>query len=273
MILFDVNWNPSYDHQAMCRSYRYGQTKPVHVYRLVASGTMEEYVYRRQVIKETIAMHVVDDRSAQRQQGAGTVQDIFFNLKKLKARQQQARKNTYKREDVGDDAVLKSVVNNRNGWLIEWYQQDTLFTVEDSSISEEVGERALRNYQESSKGVDLHSSGTLQSEPFWMTAPRSQLNREQLLRRDQHDVEYQEKLKEARRRNAGFGQTEPTKAKGNLSQLTGSARAEKLLSIGDPWLTDTEQKEKQRILKERGNTLNWLKERLYFVPHNKFNRY
>ena len=27
--------------------------------RLVASGTMEEYVYRRQVIK-TIAMHVVD---------------------------------------------------------------------------------------------------------------------------------------------------------------------------------------------------------------------
>ena len=144
------------------------------------------------------------------------------------------------------------MVNDRNGWLIEWYQQDTLFTVEDSSISEEVGEQALRNYQESSKGVDLHSSGTLQSEPLLITAPRSQLNREQLLRRNQHDVEYQKKLKEARRRNAGFWSNRAYKARGNLSQLTGSARAEKLLSMRDPWLTDSEQKEKQRILKERG---------------------
>lgn len=34
-ILFDSDWNPQQDLQAMARVHRIGQTKPVHVYRLV----------------------------------------------------------------------------------------------------------------------------------------------------------------------------------------------------------------------------------------------
>ena len=39
VILMDSDWNPQVDLQAMARVHRIGQTKTVHVYRLVSSGT------------------------------------------------------------------------------------------------------------------------------------------------------------------------------------------------------------------------------------------
>merc|ERR1719362_1763863 len=46
-ILFDSDWNPQADLQAMDRCHRIGQTKPVHVYRLVTADTIEEKIVER----------------------------------------------------------------------------------------------------------------------------------------------------------------------------------------------------------------------------------
>ena len=41
------DWNPQVDLQAMARVHRIGQTKPVHVYRLVTEGSVEECIVQR----------------------------------------------------------------------------------------------------------------------------------------------------------------------------------------------------------------------------------
>lgn len=52
VVIFDPNWNPSYDLQAQDRAYRIGQTRDVEVFRLISAGTVEEIVYARQIYKQ-----------------------------------------------------------------------------------------------------------------------------------------------------------------------------------------------------------------------------
>jgi len=47
VILYDSDWNPQVDLQAMDRAHRIGQTKPVQVFRLVTEGTVEEKIIER----------------------------------------------------------------------------------------------------------------------------------------------------------------------------------------------------------------------------------
>ena len=44
-ILYDSDWNPQPDLQAMARVHRIGQTKTVHVYRLISNGTIEVSIH------------------------------------------------------------------------------------------------------------------------------------------------------------------------------------------------------------------------------------
>jgi len=51
LVLYDIDWNPATDMQAMARVWRDGQKKHCHVYRLLTTGTIEEKIYQRQVMK------------------------------------------------------------------------------------------------------------------------------------------------------------------------------------------------------------------------------
>lgn len=44
--------DPAHDLQAMDRAYRFGQTRDVHVYRLLGAGSIEELIYARQIYKQ-----------------------------------------------------------------------------------------------------------------------------------------------------------------------------------------------------------------------------
>lgn len=60
LVMFDPDWNPANDDQAMARVWRDGQRKQVFIYRLLSTGSIEEKVFQRQVHKKALSSCVVD---------------------------------------------------------------------------------------------------------------------------------------------------------------------------------------------------------------------
>uniref|UniRef100_A0A0G4HPX4 Uncharacterized protein n=1 Tax=Chromera velia CCMP2878 TaxID=1169474 RepID=A0A0G4HPX4_9ALVE len=63
VIFYDTDWNPAMDRQAMDRAHRIGQTRDVHVYRLICHKTVEENVFSKQLQKRQLDDVVVDKGS------------------------------------------------------------------------------------------------------------------------------------------------------------------------------------------------------------------
>jgi len=51
VVLYDSDWNPQMDLQAMDRAHRIGQTRVVQVFRLITEHTMEEKMIEKQTMK------------------------------------------------------------------------------------------------------------------------------------------------------------------------------------------------------------------------------
>ncbi|KAH8926736.1 hypothetical protein BT69DRAFT_1259025 [Atractiella rhizophila] len=62
LILFDPDWNPASDQQALARVWRDGQKKTCFVYRFIATGTVEEKIFQRQAQKQQLSSCVVDEK-------------------------------------------------------------------------------------------------------------------------------------------------------------------------------------------------------------------
>ncbi|KAG7190042.1 hypothetical protein KM043_006190 [Ampulex compressa] len=60
LVMFDPDWNPANDDQAMARVWRDGQKKPCFVYRFLSTGTIEEKIFQRQAHKKALSSTVVD---------------------------------------------------------------------------------------------------------------------------------------------------------------------------------------------------------------------
>jgi SNF2 family DNA or RNA helicase len=61
VFLLDPWWNPAVEAQAVDRTHRIGQVRPVNVYRLVATDTIEEKVMALKARKAALFSQVVDD--------------------------------------------------------------------------------------------------------------------------------------------------------------------------------------------------------------------
>jgi superfamily II DNA or RNA helicase len=65
VIHYDPWWNPAAEQQATDRAHRIGQDKPVFVYKLIATGTVEERIGRLQERKRALAAGVLDGSDRQ----------------------------------------------------------------------------------------------------------------------------------------------------------------------------------------------------------------
>jgi SNF2 family DNA or RNA helicase len=77
VIIFDFGFNPAWEEQAIGRSYRFGQEKPVFVYRFVAGGTYESNIYNTQMFKTSLASRIVDRKNPHRNAVRNTKQYLY----------------------------------------------------------------------------------------------------------------------------------------------------------------------------------------------------
>ncbi|QBM89018.1 DNA repair and recombination protein RAD54B [Metschnikowia aff. pulcherrima] len=61
LLLFDNDWNPLVDLQAMARIHRDGQRRPVFIYRLFTTGSIDEKIFQRQLMKSSLSDMFLDD--------------------------------------------------------------------------------------------------------------------------------------------------------------------------------------------------------------------
>ena len=60
VVLFDPWWNPAVESQAVDRTHRIGQSKPVFVYRIVTRDSIEEQILELQARKRQLAQDLMD---------------------------------------------------------------------------------------------------------------------------------------------------------------------------------------------------------------------
>ncbi|OHW91236.1 DNA excision repair protein ercc-6 [Colletotrichum incanum] len=77
IVIYDPDWNPSTDLQARERAWRLGQTKPVAIYRLMTSGTIEEKIYHRQIFKQFMTNKVLKDPKQRANFDLSDLYDLF----------------------------------------------------------------------------------------------------------------------------------------------------------------------------------------------------
>jgi len=75
LVLFDPDWNPANDKQAAARCWRDGQKKKCYLYRFLATGSIEEKVFQRQLSKESL-QNVVN--------GEGTLEQSSMSKEELR---------------------------------------------------------------------------------------------------------------------------------------------------------------------------------------------
>ncbi|POY71852.1 hypothetical protein BMF94_5213 [Rhodotorula taiwanensis] len=93
VIIFDSDWNPQNDLQAMDRAHRIGQTKPVLVFRLASANTVEQTILASATKKRKLERVVLGNDTL-----AGDAQDILNKAKGRKTGGSAKRKDEAMRE-------------------------------------------------------------------------------------------------------------------------------------------------------------------------------
>ena len=83
LVLFDVDWNPATDLQAMARIHRDGQKRPCMIYRFVMAGGIDEKIWQRQITKLGLASNVMEQKGGKSTFTKEELRDLFRLDEKL----------------------------------------------------------------------------------------------------------------------------------------------------------------------------------------------
>ncbi|KAF1944520.1 hypothetical protein EJ02DRAFT_94742 [Clathrospora elynae] len=153
VVIFDSDWNPQADLQAMARAHRIGQQKPVSVYRLVSKDTIEEEILERARNKRmlefiTIQRGVTDrqqkelnDKMSRAAAEPNSADDINNILKRRGQKMFEQSGNQKKLEELDIDSVLENAEEHK--------------TEQAAALTSDGGEEFLKNFEYTDVKIDL----------------------------------------------------------------------------------------------------------------------
>ncbi|KAJ3373084.1 hypothetical protein GGF31_001071 [Allomyces arbusculus] len=158
VIIFDFQWNPSAEEQAIGRAFRLGQTKPVVVYRLVMQDTFEHGMFKTQVRKSALAQQALDKITLPKLFSKREVNQ-YFRADRLNARFDP---DTVMPRDAAalaaaapDDAVLQHVVHDLP-WIVDVKDIKLFFAPQridlDAHLIENARQQARRQRSSRTRG-------------------------------------------------------------------------------------------------------------------------
>lgn len=138
LILFDPDWNPASDQQALARVWRDGQKKTCFVYRFILTGSVEEKVFQRQSQKMKLSASVVDEQEDEERMFSRE------NLKELFSLSENTKSDTHdvykcKRCRDGKQVVKASAMlyGDQSTW--NHYTNEYMVSLHDDLLRSEVG--------------------------------------------------------------------------------------------------------------------------------------
>lgn len=105
VVLYDSDWNPQVDLQAMDRVHRIGQTKPVLVYRFICENTIEEKIIERQAMRLKLDSLVIQQGRGVKNSGETFTKDQMKEMIQYGADAIFRPGDDFKDEDI--DVILR----------------------------------------------------------------------------------------------------------------------------------------------------------------------
>ena len=276
VILYDSDWNPQADLQAMDRAHRIGQTKQVIVYRFVTDNAIEEKVLERAAQKLRLDQLVIQQGRAQIAAKAQANKDELLNMIHHGAenvlRNQTATGAAAKGADLDDEDIdnILAQGENRTKQLNEKYEKlglDDLQKFTSESAYEWNGENfantkkdvalnwinpAKRERKEQSYSMDKYFRQTMYPNPKAEQKPKAPRAPRQI---PVHDYQfYPARLKELQeretacyRKEIGYKVPLPDGDEENLAEREAERDAQQKVIDNATPLTDEERHEKEEL--------------------------
>lgn len=174
IILYDIDWNPSYCLQSMARIWRDGQKKNVNIYRLLTAGSIDEKIFQRHLDKQNLGT-AIGNAANDTQFTIRELKDIFsLNTETLSTIHEAIKCDCLDKLSLDDQSISESEENYHDIESTEDHSDNESFEEDEnekfqdqsSPIIEIKKENIIQEDENENRDEDISSSNNTEENEY-----------------------------------------------------------------------------------------------------------